>query len=82
MFPFDPQPTQTSSRLHQIHRPERFYKNGEQISCQGFIYAFLQKSGGAPGGSILTLAQDLQNHGCKQGRTLLTVQSPRYYCLD
>ncbi|OCL14191.1 killer toxin [Glonium stellatum] len=48
----------------------RFYNNGEQIACQneaffkGAVCAFTQKSGGAPGSSIKTLAQELRDHGC------------------
>lgn len=44
----------------------RFYQNGEHIACTGFICAFLQNSGGAPGSSIKTLAHNLLDHGCHQ----------------
>ncbi|KAJ5649517.1 killer toxin [Penicillium longicatenatum] len=50
--------------------PSRWYDNGEQIACQnealdeGAVCAFLQNSGGAPASSIITLARELEDHGC------------------
>ncbi|KAL4908780.1 killer toxin [Aspergillus multicolor] len=55
--------------IDQIN-PSRWYNNGQQIAClnenldMGAFCAFLQNSGGAPASSIITLAQELRDHGC------------------
>jgi len=42
----------------------RFYNNGEQIICSNNVCAYCQKSGGAPGSSIVSLMELLLAHGC------------------
>ncbi|KAI5460745.1 killer toxin [Mariannaea sp. PMI_226] len=45
--------------------PNRWYNNGQLIACSGFVCAFLQNTGGAPGRNIKGLAHFITEHGCK-----------------
>jgi len=40
------------------------YSNGQQIACSGDYCAFLQNSGGASGSQVISLINDIVNHGC------------------